>query len=109
MGKGRITLDMRPVEERKMIARKGAIASNKAQKEKKEKLKQRKTIVETLKDVLYTNVTNKNLIKMLKSKGSSQQVKVPVLSLQQLRFAISAKKVIMIIIIIIISTCSKNL
>ena len=46
---------------------------------------------------------------MLKSKGSSQQVKVPVLSLQQLRFAISAKKVIMIIIIIIISTCSKNL
>ena len=69
MGKGRITLDMRPVEERKMIARKGAIASNKAQKEKKEKLKQRRTIVETLKDVLYTNVTNKNLIKMLKVNG----------------------------------------
>lgn len=69
MGKGRITLDMRPVEERKEIARKGAIASNKAQREKKEKLKQRKTIVETLKDVLYSNVTNKKLLKILESSG----------------------------------------
>lgn len=69
MGKGRITLDMRPVEERKKIARKGAIASNKAQREKKEKLKQRKTIAETLKDVLYTGIKNKALLKKLSENG----------------------------------------
>lgn len=58
-----------PVERRREIARMGAEATNKIKREKKEAQRQRKAIVETLKDVLYSNVTNKTLLQMLEANG----------------------------------------
>jgi hypothetical protein len=69
MARNEYTFDQLPQEKRREIARNGAKASNKAKKEKKEQLKQRKSIVETLKDVLYTNVKNKALLKRLSDNG----------------------------------------
>lgn len=68
------TKNLRPfnvqtVEERKRAARKAGIASGVARRKKKEELKQRKTIVDTLKDVLYTDVKNKKLLQMLDQNG----------------------------------------
>lgn len=70
------TKNLRPfniqtVEERKRTARKAGIASGVARRKKKEELKQRKTIVDTLKDVLYTDVKNKKLLQMLDQNGIS--------------------------------------
>lgn len=58
-----------PKETLKKIGEMGGKASGKKRREKKEEERKRKTIVETLKDVLYSKVTNKTLLRMLENNG----------------------------------------
>lgn len=58
-------------EEQKKIAKKGGIASGIASRKRKEERKKRKTIVDPLKDVLYSDVTNRKLLQMLDQNGIS--------------------------------------
>ena len=69
--KNLISLGDRTPEEKSAIAKKGAIASSKKRREIKKQKEQRKTIVDTLKDVLYSDVKNKKILQMLDKNGIS--------------------------------------
>ena len=58
-----------PKDTLKKIGEIGGKASGKKRREKREEELKRKTIVETLKDVLYSNVTNSALLQMLEANG----------------------------------------
>lgn len=62
-------LNKRTKEEQKKIVKKGGIASGAARRKKREEKKIRKSIVDTLKDVLYTDIKNKKLLQMLDKNG----------------------------------------
>ena len=54
--KNLIPQNLRPLRERKEIARKGAIKSNEVQKKKKEEAKQNEKLVDILKKVIFSEV-----------------------------------------------------
>jgi len=60
---------LRTPEERSAIARKAQIASVEARRRKKQELLMRKSIADTLKDVLYSDVTNRELLMSLERNG----------------------------------------
>lgn len=68
-----IPLNKRTKSEQRKIQKKGGIASGIARNKKKKELEERKTIVETLKSVLYTDVTNKKLLKTLDQNGITER------------------------------------
>lgn len=67
-----IPLNKRTKSEQRKIQKKGGIASGIARNKKKKELEERKTIVETLKSVLYTDVTNKKLLQTLDKSGITE-------------------------------------
>ncbi len=72
--KNLIPQNLRPLRERKEIARKGAIKSNEVQKKKKEEAKQNEKLVDILKKVIFSEVKSevvKKKIKELGIKGSN--------------------------------------
>lgn len=60
---------IRTPEERSAIAKKANLASQIAKRKHKEEKLMRKSIVDTLKDVLYSDITNRELIMSLQRNG----------------------------------------
>lgn len=67
-----IPLNQRTKSEQRKIQKKGGIASGIARNKKKKEREERKTIVDTLKGVLYTDVTNKKLLQTLDKSGITE-------------------------------------
>ena len=64
-----IPQNLRPLRERKEIARKGAIKSNEVQKKKKEEAKQNEKLVDILKKVIFSEVKSEVVKKKIKELG----------------------------------------
>lgn len=60
---------LRTPEERRAIAKKANLASQAAKRRLKEERLMRKSIADTLKDVLYSNLTNRELLMSLERNG----------------------------------------
>ena len=67
-----IPLSQRTKSEQRKIQKSGGIASGIARNKKKKEREERKTIVDTLKGVLYTDVTNKKLLQTLDKSGITE-------------------------------------
>ena len=67
--KNLIPQNLRPLRERKEIARKGAIKSNEIQKKKKEEAKQNEKLVDILKKVIFSEVKSEVVKKKIKELG----------------------------------------
>ena len=67
--KNLIPQNLRPLRERKEIARKGAIKSNEVQKKKKEEAKQNEKLVDILKKVIFSEVKSEVVKKKIKELG----------------------------------------
>ena len=67
--KNLIPQNLRPLRERKEIARKGAIKSNEVQKKKKEEAKQNEKVVDILKKVIFSEVKSEVVKKKIKELG----------------------------------------
>ena len=67
--KNLIPQNLRPLRERKEIARKGAIKSNEIQKKKKEEAKQNEKLVDILKKVIFSEVKSEIVKKKIKELG----------------------------------------
>ena len=67
--KNLIPQNLRPLRERKEIARKGAIKSNEIQKKKKEEAKQNEKMEDILKKVIFSEVKSEVVKKKIKELG----------------------------------------
>lgn len=67
-----VSLATRPEHERKEISRKGAIRANEVKKQKKEEAQRKNSLIEILKGFLFSEAKPKDLKKLLKSTGASE-------------------------------------